>query len=315
MIGKSFKLQIVRDLVTKFAQLDASVLIEGEAGTGKEMVACLIHTQSEQRKQGRFIPLNCSMLTESLFESQLFGYCKGSFTDAKTDYPGLINLAAEGTVFLGNIQALSTKSQLSLLHVLQERRYVPLGGADVLTANVRWIAATNTRLSRLVEQQRFSRELYEHLHTLHLTLPPLRDRQGDIKRLAEHFLTQFSEKLKSTPKTLHPDTLKWFELYSWPGNVRELQHLLQREVLACHGPVLRIDPPENLYKEHRLHQDKRRSIQHQPEFIGEYLESGVIAKVEQQVITNVLTMSQNTVALSIKSAKADEQSISMLNKK
>lgn len=216
--------------VALMAASQVPVLITGETGTGKELFAHAIHSRSD-RRNGPFIPLDCGVLPEQLAESELFGHCRGAFTDAHTETKGLVALADGGTLFLDEIDALSLTNQAKLLRFLQEGSFRPLGAERFRRANVRVIAATNQKIEECVRQRQFRSDLYFRINVLRLNLPSLRERHGDVALLARYFL---SEECGATQKFFSPAALRRLEKYHWPGNVRELLNLVQRA--ALHSP-------------------------------------------------------------------------------
>jgi two-component system response regulator GlrR len=245
MIGESAAFRAVARLIERMAVYDAPVLIEGETGTGKELAARAIHYGGE-RGDRPFVPVNCGALPDSLIESELFGHRRGAFTDARDDRPGLVSLAHFGTLFLDEVDALTPKAQVTLLRFLQDQQYRPLGGRREERADVRVIAASNRPLDDLVERGAFRIDLMYRLKLMHLQLPPLRDRHGDVALLARHFLEVGSARFRRTVRPLAPETLAWFERYAWPGNVRELEHVVYHGLLLCDDAVITIAPPAAL---------------------------------------------------------------------
>jgi DNA-binding NtrC family response regulator len=245
LIGQSPAFQEIVRLVGRMAACDAPVLIEGETGTGKELAARAIHYQSE-RRNGPFIPVNCGAIPDSLIESELFGHRKGAFTDAKDHQPGLITLAEGGSLFLDEVDALSSKGQVTLLRFLQDQEFRPLGARHAEQGNVRILAASNACLPDLARTGAFRADLLYRLRILCLTLSPLRERREDVACLANGFLGACHRRFGLGAKALHPETLGWMERYEWPGNIRELENLLYREYLLCDGEVIRIAAPPGL---------------------------------------------------------------------
>ncbi|HEX7027736.1 MAG TPA: sigma-54 dependent transcriptional regulator [Gammaproteobacteria bacterium] len=237
LIGSSAEFDKVLRLIETFQACDAPVLIEGETGTGKEVVARAIHYKSP-RRGCPFIPVNCGALPDTLVENELYGHAKGAYTDAKTEQSGFVGQAEGGTLFLDEIEALSTKAQVSLLRFLQEYQYRPLGKDKMLKANVRIIAASNVEVQRLVEAGQLRQDLYFRLNILHINLPSLRERPADILELVEYFLDQYCRQYKVGRKRLHPDVYSVLLDYDWPGNVREVENSVHRAVLMTPGEVL-----------------------------------------------------------------------------
>lgn len=239
MVGKHPSFQQAVQQVRLFGASDASILITGETGTGKELFAHAIHSFSHARKSP-FIPVDCGALPDHLAENELFGHRRGAFTDAHSDQKGLAAMAEGGTLFLDEIDSLSLANQAKLLRFLQERSYRALGADRYTQANVRVIAATNRCIEQAVRQKEFRNDLYFRLSVLRLNLPSLRERRGDVSLLALHFLANECPKRK----TLSPAALRKLENHSWPGNVRELFNTLQRAVVCAPGPQIL---PEHLF--------------------------------------------------------------------
>lgn len=242
MIGRSTVFLAAQELIAKIAACNATVLIEGETGTGKELAARAIHYQSE-RRNNPFVAVNCGALPDSLIENELFGHRRGAFTDARVDSPGMVSLASGGALFLDEVDALSAKAQVILLRLLQDQRFRPLGALREEQADIRIIAASNRNLQVLTQQGLFRADLLFRLNLLYVELPPLRIRYGDAALLSREFLRQYSQRYQRKQPTLSAETLKWFSNYSWPGNVRELENLVHRAFLLSDGDVLEITQP------------------------------------------------------------------------
>ncbi len=230
ILGKSSAIRKVFDIIDKVAQTDANVLILGENGTGKELVARALHQRS-LRKDNVFIGVDMGAITESLFESELFGHKKGSFTDAKEDRTGRFEAANTGTLFLDEIGNLSLPLQSKLLTVLQNRQITRIGTNKALSVDIRLICATNRQIFEMVKNNDFRQDLLYRINTVELHLPPLRDREEDIKLLADHFVELYSNKYRKPIKPFSANTIKRLLKYPWPGNVRELQHAIERVVI------------------------------------------------------------------------------------
>lgn len=242
MIGQSEAFRVIKALIDKIAAFDAPVLIEGETGTGKELAARAIHYRGVRRDRP-FVPVNCGALPDQLVENELFGHRRGAFTDAREDQPGLIELARAGTLFLDEIDTLTPKGQVTLLRFLQDQQFRPLGGRHEQQADVRVIAASNRSLDHQVEAGEFRLDLLYRLKLMHLQLPPLRQRRGDIPLLAKHFVEVGAARFGKPPKPLDGTTLAWFDRYHWPGNIRELENLIHREFLLAEGEQISIPAP------------------------------------------------------------------------
>jgi transcriptional regulator with PAS, ATPase and Fis domain len=220
--------------ISKVAPTDATVLIEGETGTGKELIARMIHRNS-RRAQQPFVPVDCGSIAPSLLESELFGTLKGAYTGADRDRMGVFEAAAGGTVFLDEIGDIDLGFQLKLLRFLQEREIRPLGSSRSKKVDVRVIAATNRDMQKLVDEGKFREDLWYRLNVVRLSVPPLCERPGDIPPLVQYFLRRYNERYKLSTR-LAESAVKAMESYSWPGNVRQLQHLMERmTILAPNG--------------------------------------------------------------------------------
>ncbi len=226
MVGSSPAMQQLRELIARVAPTDGRVLIYGENGSGKEPAAREIHRLSG--RSGRFVQLNCAALPKELIESELFGYEKGAFTGAVRRKSGLIEEAEGGTLLLDEVGDMSPETQAKLLRVLQENEFTPIGSTKPVRFNVRIISATNKRLEEEIECGRFRRDLYYRLNVIPITVPPLRERAGDIPELAEHFFRLYALRNGKRVKRLKPAALQRLMLYSWPGNVRELRNVMER---------------------------------------------------------------------------------------
>ena len=236
IVGASPAFMAMLERLHRIARSDAPVLIEGETGCGKELAARSIH-YCGLRRAGPFVPVNCGALPDHLLEAELFGHERGAFTDAKTARRGLVAEADGGTLFLDEIDALSAKAQITLLRFLQDQRYRPLGSGRELTTHVRVVAAGNQPLDEMARAGRFRPDLLYRLEILHLRLPPLRERMGDARLLAQHFNAVYSVKYRVPPRVLDAATLAWLDSQRWPGNVRELENWVQRELLMGEGPA------------------------------------------------------------------------------
>jgi len=233
-VSRSAALRRMFALLPQIAASDATVLIHGETGTGKELLARAIHSLSSRKGQS-FVPVNCGALPDTLLESELFGYVRGAFTGAGKDKPGRFALAEGGTVFLDEIGDISPALQVRLLRVLQERTYEPLGGTETKRANVRVIAATHRDLAALIRKGAFREDLFYRLNVVKLDLPPLRKRKEDIPLLVEHFVAKLNRRQGKSVAGVSPDVLALLMAYDYPGNVRELENILERAFVLCAG--------------------------------------------------------------------------------
>ncbi len=237
LIGQSRAMQEVFSLIERVAPMDSTVLITGETGTGKELVARAIHSHSK-RQQGPFVALNCGAIPEHLMESELFGYEKGAFTDAKQQRRGKLEMAMGGTLFLDEIGEVSPRMQVDLLRVLQEKVFYRIGGSKPIHVDCRIVAATNRDLKKAVEEGRFREDLYYRLNVIAIHIPPLRERKEDIPLLAKHFLMKFCRETNKHIDRISRDAMDLMMLYDWPGNVRELQNAIERAVVIGQGRVI-----------------------------------------------------------------------------
>ncbi len=241
IVGQSPALVSVLQRVAKVAATDATVLITGETGTGKELVARAIHSASP-RKGKPLIKLNCAALPAGLVESELFGYEKGAFTGAVARKPGRFELADGGTLFLDEVGELPLETQVKLLRVLQEREFERVGGTVPVKVDVRVIAATNRALAEMAKEGTFREDLFYRLNVFPVRLPPLRERPGDIPLLVRFFVAKFAARLGARTERVSQDTLDLLTAYRWPGNIRELENVIERAVILSDGPELEIDP-------------------------------------------------------------------------
>lgn len=237
IIARSEKMQRVLDLVSRIARTDSTIYISGESGTGKEVIAKAIHLASERRDQP-FVAINCAAIPDTLLESELFGYEKGAFTDAKKSYGGLFAQSHRGTIFLDEIGDMSLSLQAKLLRVLQEKRFYPLGSERPVEVDVRVIVATNKDLEAEVKKGSFREDLFYRIHVVPIHLPPLRERKEDIPLLAEHFLREISQRMKKEIKGISAMAMQKLMLYDWPGNVRELGNTIEHAVAITQHDVL-----------------------------------------------------------------------------
>jgi len=237
IIGKSSALEEVFSLIEKVAKTDANVLILGENGTGKELVARAIHHQS-LRKDASFVSVDMGAVTETLFESELFGHKKGAFTDAREDRPGRFELAQGGTLFLDEIGNLSMPLQSKLLSALQSRKVTRVGSNQAVDVDIRLICATNMPLHQMVQEGKFRQDLLYRINTVEIQIPPLCDRVDDIPMLANHFLNYYAKKYRKEVLSISPEALTKLKKYAWPGNVRELQHSIERALIMADSHTL-----------------------------------------------------------------------------
>jgi len=240
LVGESPAMQEAYDLIERVAEVDATVLITGESGTGKEIVARTLHERS-RRRGAPFVAINCAAMPETLLESELFGHTKGAFTDARTAETGLFSRANRGTIFLDEIGDMPLGLQPKLLRVLQERTVRPVGGRDEIPVDVRVVVATNRDLESAIEEGRFREDLYYRINVVHIPLPPLRARVGDILPLAQHFLSLFASRADKTVTGVAAPAAEKLVTYAWPGNVRELQNCVERAVALTRFEQIVVD--------------------------------------------------------------------------
>ncbi len=301
MIGRSPAFLNALNLTRKIARCEAPVLIEGETGTGKELIARAIHYLGS-RRDFPFIPVNCGAIPENLVENELFGHERGAFTDAKDAQPGLISQAHGGTLFLDEMEALPARGQVALLRFLQDRQYRPLGGKRTVSADVRIISASNADLAKMADARQFREDLLFRLNIMSVGLPPLRERPSDVPLLAAYFIERFSNQYGRRVKSLHPDTLAWLNRYDWPGNVRELENIIHRHYLLTDGPIISIPrcpqtgaPPRAVcFNEAK---------------------SQAIADFEKAFLTSVLADAKGNVTLAAKRAGKERRAFGKLLKK
>ncbi|HSC27306.1 MAG TPA: sigma-54 dependent transcriptional regulator [Vicinamibacterales bacterium] len=237
MVGESYVMAQLREQIAMAAPTNGRVLIYGENGTGKELVARTIHALS-RRRSGPFVEVNCAAIPEELIESELFGHVKGAFTGALSDRRGKFELADSGTLFLDEIGDMSLKTQAKVLRALQEQVVEPVGGATGVRVDVRVLAATNKDLTAEIRSSRFRDDLYFRLNVIPIFVPPLRDRADDIPRLAEHFMAELAREYGRRPKRLDPAAAAALQMYPWPGNVRELRNVIERLVIMVPGDTI-----------------------------------------------------------------------------
>jgi two-component system, NtrC family, response regulator PilR len=237
IIGRSELMLDVFRMVETVAQTNSTILITGESGTGKDLVARAIHYNS-LRREHPFVALNCGGVPETLLESELFGHMRGAFTGADTNKKGLMEVAEKGTIFLDEIGEMNAAMQVKLLRVLQDRRFRRLGGTEEVQADIRVVAATNQDLDKLVAEGKFREDLFYRVNVIQMRLPPLRDRREDIPLLAEHFLSKYSERMDKPVHGISNEAIALLQAYGWPGNVRELENVIERAVALERSPTV-----------------------------------------------------------------------------
>src|SRR5579862_4163662 len=246
IVGKSEPMLKIFDLVAQVAPSRSTVLLQGESGTGKEVIAKAVHLNSPRRDKP-FVPVNTGSMPTDLLESTLFGHVKGAFTSAVASKKGLFEVADKGTLFLDEIATMGLETQAKILRVLQDRRFMHLGGIQEIQVDVRIIAATNIDLRQMVREGRFREDLFYRLNVITVELPPLRQRKEDIPLLVEFFLKKYAEENDRPVRRITPEALRPLMSYSWPGNVRELENVIERAVVLSSGSDITIDLlPDNL---------------------------------------------------------------------
>ncbi|OGW22646.1 MAG: hypothetical protein A2077_00325 [Nitrospirae bacterium GWC2_46_6] len=249
IIGENSSMQKILAEVKKIADARSNVLLLGETGTGKELIARAVHFNSN-RADKPFIPINCSAIPENLLESELFGHVRGAFTGAVTSKKGLFEEANYGTVFLDEIGDLSMALQSKLLRALEDREIRPVGGTQSVKVDLRFIAATNKDIDISVKEGRFREDLFYRINVIAIKLPPLRERKGDIKLLIRHFIQKYSKELGKTVSDIDEAALKYLIAYHWPGNIRELQNIIERAILISEDGIIRAEHlPEGIKAE------------------------------------------------------------------
>lgn len=312
MLGQSKVFLETIKLISKVASYDAPVLIEGETGTGKELAARAIHYNGARRDRP-FVPVNCGAIPDLLIENELFGHRKGAFTDARDDQLGLIAHAHSGTLFLDEVDALTPKGQVTLLRFLQDQHYRPVGSRLEQKADVRIIAASNVPLVKLTEAALFRMDLLYRLKILFLELPPLRERKGDPELLAKHFMQASSERFGTGVKTIHEDTLEWFNWYAWPGNVRELENTVYRALLLAEESVIRIPPINQTQAERWTVVDRRKSMFEGLDYIR--AKAKAIDEFERKYLGSLMRKSRGNVTEAARTAGTERRCLGKLLRK
>ncbi len=292
ILGTSDKIEHVRDIISKVADTDSTVLILGESGTGKEIVARALHFGSN-RASAPFVPINCGAIPEDLLESELFGHEKGAFTGAIATKIGRFEAASGGTVFLDEVGDMSPGLQVKILRVLQEKEFERVGGRKTIKVDIRVIAATNQDLKKAIKEKKFREDLYYRLNVIPIEMPPLRERKEDIPVFVKHFLKTISQAKKKDVTSISPDAMRLLEEYDWPGNVREMENVIERiVVLKEKGRVEESDLPDNIKKATVLLSRKRvKGFDYRVYISPEGVDfNSVVDKFETDLILNALDM-------------------------
>ncbi|WP_248476838.1 sigma 54-interacting transcriptional regulator [Tepidibacter aestuarii] len=291
IVIKSFKMKKILTLAVRVARVDSTVLIQGESGVGKGVISRLIHHNSS-RKNKPFIKIDCGSIPESLLESELFGYEKGSFTGAaKEGKIGLIELANEGTLFLDEIGELPLELQAKLLRVLQDREFLRIGGKKLISVDIRIIAATNKNLKKMIDDKKFREDLYYRLNVVPIFITPLRERKEDIQPLIMNCLDRLNKKYKFA-KRINPKALKYLIEYSWPGNVRELENIIERLIVTTSNEVIGLEDLPNLITNYTSKNENIISIGNLSPF------KDTMDSYERNLLLNVMEKSKNTKEMS-----------------
>ena len=240
IVGSDYRMQKIYDLVEAVAQSRTTVLIDGQSGTGKTMVAKAVHERSN-RRTGPFVTFSCGAIPETLLESELFGHVKGAFTGADTDKPGRCLAANGGTLFIDEINSATPALQLKLLRVLQEKQFEPVGSTHTVSVDVRFVLATNQLLPELVERGDFREDLFYRINVVNIHLPSLSDRTGDIPVLAHHFLQKYCKEIGRATTGFSAEAMEGLRAHQWPGNVRELENAIERAVVLCRRPIIELE--------------------------------------------------------------------------
>ena len=280
IVGKSEPMLKIFDLVAQVANSRSTVLLQGESGTGKEIIAKALHLNSPRRDRP-FVPVNTGSMPTDLLESTLFGHVKGAFTSAIASKKGLFEVADKGTLFLDEIATMGLETQAKILRVLQDRRFMHLGGISELQVDVRIIAATNIDLRHMVREGRFREDLFYRLNVITVELPPLRQRKEDIPLLVEFFLKKYAEENSRPVPRITPEALRPLMAYSWPGNVRELENVIERAVVLSSGPEISMD----LLPDSMMGRGSSLTL-HDPPSDASLFE--IVEEVERRIITEML---------------------------
>jgi two-component system, NtrC family, response regulator GlrR len=296
-------------ILERLTACDATVLVQGETGTGKELAARAIHYLG-RRRDSPFVPVNCGAIPEALIESELFGHVRGAFTDAREPHIGLVAQAQGGTLFLDEIETLSARAQIALLRFLQEREYRPVGGQLVRGANVRIISASNADLAAIVDTGRFRADLLFRLDVLAVSLPPLRDRDHDAVLLAQAFTERYCHHYDRTPMALAAGVSDWLVAQRWPGNVRELENLVHRAVVLSDGPTLDFRP-ESKRREH----NPACSVNALTDCSFREAKTRAIANFEREYIIELLSRAHGNLSLAARVSGKERSRLGRLLKK
>jgi two-component system, NtrC family, response regulator HydG len=310
LLGKSPAMVAVFDLVQKAAGSEANILIQGESGTGKELIARAIHGNSPRAAEV-FVPVDCAALPDNLLESELFGHERGAFTGAERAKPGMFEAATRGTLLLDEVAELPLTLQAKLLRALQEREIRRVGGTKQIPIDVRLVSATNRDLADSVRRREFREELFYRVNVIPVTLPPLRERTGDISLFAYHFLGRYGRNRERPLEGIDPDALAMLEGYPWPGNIRELQNVIERACVLAGGPALRVrDLPEHV-------RGRSRSAPTVPGWILPLREARErwLQGFTEEYLTDLLRCHRGNISQAAKTAGVDRKTLHRLRAK
>jgi DNA-binding NtrC family response regulator len=312
MVGGSEKMRDVFELVESVSYSSSSVLIQGESGTGKELVARAIHFRSP-RKDKPFVVINCSALTETLLESELFGHMKGAFTGATANKRGLFEAAHTGTIFLDEIGDMPPATQVKLLRTLQQGEVKRVGSNDVTRVDVRTLAATNVNLAQAMKDGRFREDLFYRLNVISVSLPPLRERAEDIPLLAFHMLKRHSDKVGKSVKAFDPDVLDVMQRYRWPGNVRELENVVERAVVLARGDTVEVRHlPPHLQDDRFKKNGDQLDLSHLPFAAAKDL---AVQAFEKRYLTQLMARTSGNISAASREAGLDRSNFRRVLKK
>ena len=313
LVGQSPAIRTIYGVVEKVANTPSTVLISGESGTGKELIARALHENSS-RHAGPFIKINCAAIPKTLMESELFGYDKGAFTGAVGAKPGRFELAHGGTLFLDEIGEIPIEMQVKLLRVLQESEFERVGGIKTIKVDVRLVTATNRDLLAEVGAGAFREDLFYRLNVVPIHIPPLRERREDIPLLADHFIAKFNDRLKKEIAAITPEAIERLVAYQWPGNIRELENLMERTVLFCEGPEIRVSdlPPEVAGAPQAVpaasHAPGEETLRPAPESLKEAVRAET-ERVERELIQRALDATGGNVTQAARKLKISRKSL------
>lgn len=313
VIGDSVEFREAMDKALKISQCDAPVMIEGETGTGKEIVARIIH-YTGSRMSYPFLAINCGALPDNLIENELFGHDVGAYTDAKRKQEGLVAQAEGGTLFLDEIEALTLKAQVTLLRFLQDYEYRPLGSNKKYFSNIRIITASNVSLKKLVDNGVFRQDLYYRINIMNITLPSLRDRGSDVCLLADHFIEKFRQQYNEKAKYISAESKNLLKRNQWPGNVRELENYLHREFLFSDGDCIVCFPPNYSSIERRNKKiDRRQAILYEDKMSD--AKNKLIEEFERNYISAMLTETKGNISAAAKKSGKERRTFTKLIEK